>query len=171
MPLNTGSFTEFSILDNGDGDGVGDGVSSGGEDGGGVDGCDEGGGNVDGWDDGGGGVGIRPKPCLEMQSLKQDIIARQEVYEEVWCIKCKGQGHDKDHYPVFVNYVAVGGPMALLQEAAIRPSARITLWCCICQVAWKHTTDNFHLVQKLVHTLQQLFWNLCQSVGHDGHNF
>lgn len=45
---------EFSILNSGDGSGVGDGVSGGGEDGGGVDGRDE----------GGGSVGIHRNPCL-----------------------------------------------------------------------------------------------------------
>lgn len=54
MPLNTGSFTEFAILNSGGGSGVGDGVSGGGEDGGGVDGCDE----------SGGGVVIRGNPHL-----------------------------------------------------------------------------------------------------------
>lgn len=38
MPLNTCSFTEFTILNSGGGGGVGDQVSGGGKDGGGVDG-------------------------------------------------------------------------------------------------------------------------------------
>jgi len=44
--------------------------------------------------------------CLEMQSLKHDRTTQPEVHKEVWCIKCKGQGHDKDHCPVFANYLA-----------------------------------------------------------------
>ena len=54
---------------------------------------------------------------LEMQSLKQDKIAHLEVRNEVWCIKCKGQGHDKDHCLVFANYLAGGRPMPLRLEA------------------------------------------------------
>jgi len=54
MPLNIGSFTEFTILNNGGIGVVGDGVSGGGEDGGSVDGCDE----------GRGSVGIHENPCL-----------------------------------------------------------------------------------------------------------
>jgi len=54
---------------------------------------------------------------LEMQSLKQDRTARPEAHEEVWCIRCKGQGHDKDHFPVSANYLARGGPMPLRPEA------------------------------------------------------
>ena len=26
----------------------------------------------------------------------------------MWCIKCKGEEHDKDHCPVFANYLAGG---------------------------------------------------------------
>lgn len=54
MPLNAGSLMEFTILDSGGGGGVGDGVKSGGEDGG----------SVDGWDKGGGRVAIHENPCL-----------------------------------------------------------------------------------------------------------
>lgn len=35
--------------------------------------------------------------CLEMQSLKQDRTVWEEAHEEIWCLKCKGQRHDKDH--------------------------------------------------------------------------
>ena len=51
--------------------------------------------------------------CLEMQNLKKEKAPRSEAWEEVWCIKCKGQGHDKDHCPVLVNFVVMGGPTPL----------------------------------------------------------
>ena len=51
--------------------------------------------------------------CIEMQSLKQERTACPEGREEVWCVKCKGQGHDKDHCSVFVNYLTEGGLMPL----------------------------------------------------------
>jgi len=57
--------------------------------------------------------------CLEMQSLQQDMTTHPEACEEVWCIKCKGQGHDKDHYPVFANYLVGGGLMPLRLEAQV----------------------------------------------------
>jgi len=65
--------------------------------------------------------------CLEMQSLKQDRTAHPEAHEEVWCIKCKGHGHDKDQCPVFANYLAGGGPMPLRPEAQAGPSAALAL--------------------------------------------
>lgn len=86
--------------------------------------------------------------CLEMQGLKQDMKPWSEACEEVWCIKCKGQGHDKDHYLVFMNYLAEGGLMSLRLEAQARPSMVPTLWCAICQIGGKHTTYNCHLLQK-----------------------
>jgi len=69
------------------------------------------------------------------------------VCEEVWCIKCNGQGHDKDHYLVFVNYLAGGGLMLLRSEAQARPSTTPALWCAICQIGGKHATDNYHLLR------------------------
>lgn len=51
MPLNIGSFTEFTILNSGGGgSGVDEGVS--------------GGGGVDEWDEGGGSLRIHGNPCL-----------------------------------------------------------------------------------------------------------
>ena len=84
--------------------------------------------------------------CLEMQSLKQDKTTRPEARKEVGCIKCKGQGHDKDHCLVFANYLAGGRPTPLRPEAQAGPSAAPTLWCTICQIGGKHATDNYHLL-------------------------
>ena len=83
-----------------------------------------------------------------MHSLKQDRTTRPEVHDEVWCIKCKGQGHDKDHCPVFANYLMGGGPMPLIVEAQAGPSVVLALWCMIFQIGGKHATDKFHLLQE-----------------------
>jgi len=48
------------------------------------------------------------------------------VRKEVWCIKCKGKGHDKDHCSVFMNYLIGGGPMPLIPEAQVGPSVTPT---------------------------------------------
>lgn len=105
--------------------------------------------------------------CMEMQSLKQDRTPWPEAREEVWCIKFKGKGHDKDHCPVFANYLVGGGLMSLRPQAQARPSAASALWCAICQIGGKHTTDNCHMLQKYTQTSQQLFCNFCRTVGHD----
>lgn len=108
--------------------------------------------------------------CLEMQSLKQDIIVPLEVRKEIWCLKCKGRRHDKDHFSAFVNYTRGGGPIPLRPEAQAGLSTVPALWRAICQVVGKHTIDNCHLLQKFVQTPQQLFCNFSRSVGHDERN-
>ena len=60
--------------------------------------------------------------------------------------------------------------MPLRSEAQVGASAGPTLWCAIYQVAGKHATDNYHLLQKYVQSSQQLFCNFYKSVGHDEHN-
>ena len=108
--------------------------------------------------------------CLEFQSLKKNRVARPEVCEEVWCLKCKSQGHDKDHCPIFTNYVAGGGSMPLRSEAQAGPSTRPALWCAICQVVRKllqtflgtatpityvHKPRAFKSLKVLFHTLKE----------------
>jgi len=90
--------------------------------------------------------------CLEMKILKQDSALWLEACEEVWCIKCKGQGHDKDHCPMFTNYLEGGGPMPLRLEAQAGLSMAPALWCAICQIGGKHMMDNCHLLQKYTQT-------------------
>lgn len=89
---------------------------------------------------------------LEIQSLKQDRTTHPEAHEEVWCRKCKGQGHDKNHCLVFMNYLAGGGPMPLRPKAQAGPSMMPTLWCTICYIGGKHATNNCHLLQKYTKT-------------------
>lgn len=91
------------------------------------------------------------------------------MHKDVWCVKCKGQGHDKDHCLVFTNYLEGGGPISLRLEVQEGPSATPTLWCMICQVVGKHAIDNCHLLQKYTQNLQQLFCIFFRSVGHDEH--
>lgn len=62
--------------------------------------------------------------------------------------KMQGPGNDKDHCPVFANYLAGGGPIPLRPEAQVIPSATLALWCVICQIGWKNAADNNHLLQK-----------------------
>jgi len=86
--------------------------------------------------------------CLEMQSFKKDRTPRPKVREEVWCTKCKGQGHKKDHCLVFMNYLVGGGMIPLRLEAQAGPSKMTSLWCMVFKIGGKHTTDNCHLLQK-----------------------
>lgn len=76
--------------------------------------------------------------CLEKQSLKQDKTVQPEVCEEVWCLKCMRQGHDKDHCLVFANYITEGGMMPLRPKYQERSNMGLAL------LVGKHATDNSH---------------------------
>jgi len=83
-----------------------------------------------------------------MQSLKQDRIARPEVCDEVWCVKSKVQGHDKDHIEVLMNYLTGRGPIPLRPKAQEGPSVTPALWYAICQIGGNHAMNNCHMLQK-----------------------
>ena len=57
--------------------------------------------------------------------------------------------------------------MLLRLEAQAGPSVACSLWCAIFQIGGKHIIDDCHLLQKYTQNSQQLFYNLCRSVGHD----
>ena len=45
----------------------------------------------------------------------QDIKKGKKVREQVWCTKCMTVGHSKEHFPVYVQYMASGAPNPLPQ--------------------------------------------------------
>lgn len=94
---------------------------------------------------------------LELQDLKKD----KETKLEVWCKKCKEEGHYKDEFPVFKDYLASG----------VHNQLNPGLWCNICRERGQHHSDDCYLLQKYVQTLKQIFCNFCRSIGHDEKNF
>ena len=45
----------------------------------------------------------------------QDIKKGKQVREEVWCTKCRTEGHSKEHCPVYAEYMVSGAPNPLPQ--------------------------------------------------------
>ena len=43
----------------------------------------------------------------------QDINKGKEGQEDLWCTKCRTDGHTKDNCPTFMNYVVSGAPNPL----------------------------------------------------------
>jgi len=104
---------------------------------------------------------------MELQSQKTGKEALLEVCTEDWGIKCKDKGHDKDDYPIYQNYLIVGGHVPLKPKSIVGSSARVSLWCDIFQIARKHVTDHCHLLQKFIQTQQHFFCTFYKLVGHD----
>jgi len=55
----------------------------------------------------------------------QDMKKGKERMDDIWCIKCKTQGHDKDHCPLMQEYLGARAPNPLNQGAEV--------WCEICR--------------------------------------
>lgn len=85
----------------------------------------------------------------------------KEVREEVWCTRCKTEGHSREHCHVFAEYLASSAPNPLPQAQGP--------WCEICRVNG-HRPQDFPLLQKYVQTSKNLFCTFCKSVGHDDHH-
>lgn len=94
---------------------------------------------------------------MELQSLKIGKEAQPKVCVEVWCIKFKYKGHDKDHYPDYQNYLTRGGHVPLKPKNIAGPSAGVPLWCDVFQIDGKHATNYCHLQRNFVQTSQQFF--------------
>jgi len=60
---------------------------------------------------------------LQVEDMKKD--KEKEKREYIWCIKCKVEGHDKQHCPLFNEYLAYGAPNPLKQP--------ILPWCEVCR--------------------------------------
>jgi len=104
---------------------------------------------------------------MELQDLEKGKEAWSEMHSEVWCTKCKVEGHYKDQCPVYRNYVAAEGPNALKSEHSAGPSTGLSAWCSICQVVGHHPTNHCYLLHKYVQSSRKLFCNFCWSVEHD----
>ena len=91
----------------------------------------------------------------------QDIKKGKEVREEVWCTKCRTEGHSWEHCPVFVEYLSSGMPNPLPQVRGP--------WCEICRTNG-HRPQDFPLLQKYVQTPKNLFFTFCKFVGHVENN-
>jgi hypothetical protein len=69
-----------------------------------------------------------------------------EKWEQVWCTKCRTEGHHKDKCPTLAQYLETGSPN-------------------ICK-KWGHDPTECPLLQKYQSMLRNLFFNFCKSVGH-----
>jgi hypothetical protein len=50
---------------------------------------------------------------LQFEYMKKD--KGKDKIEDVWCVICISEGHDKEHCPLFHEYLASGAPIPLKQ--------------------------------------------------------
>ena len=63
--------------------------------------------------------------ALELHDTKKGKNGR----EEVWCTKCRTEGHDKEQCPVVRNYLNTGTP---------NPFNPTVLYCEVCRTTGQH---------------------------------
>jgi hypothetical protein len=92
---------------------------------------------------------------LQVKDMKKD--KGKDKREEIWCIICKSEGHDKEHCPLFHEYLA---------SRALIPLNQVTLpWCKKCRN--RHFPGECYYLQKYVQTPTNLYYTFCKSVGHN----
>jgi hypothetical protein len=60
---------------------------------------------------------------LQVEEMKKDKV--KEKREDIWCVRCRSEGHEKEHFPLFNEYLASGALMPLKQV--------ILPWCEVCR--------------------------------------
>jgi hypothetical protein len=92
---------------------------------------------------------------LQVEDMKKD--KRKDKSDEIWCIICKLEGHDKEHCPLFHEYLAFG-PLSPLKQVTLP-------WCEVCRN--KHHPDECYYMQKYVQKPTNIYYTFCKYVGHD----
>jgi hypothetical protein len=82
---------------------------------------------------------------LQVKDMKKD--KGKDKREDIWYIRCKSEGHDKEHCPLFHEYFASG---------ALSPLKQVTLpWCEVCRN--RHHPGECYYMKKYVQTPTNLF--------------
>ena len=63
--------------------------------------------------------------ALELRDMKKGKVIR----EEIWCTRCRTEGHDKEQCPVVRNYLNTGAP---------NPFNPQVLYCELCRTTGQH---------------------------------
>jgi hypothetical protein len=92
---------------------------------------------------------------LQVEDMKRDKGKYKR--EDIWFIRCKSEGHDKEHCPLFHEYLASG---------ALSPLKQVTLpWCEVCRN--RHRLGECYYLQKHVQTPANMYFTFCKLVWHD----
>jgi hypothetical protein len=92
---------------------------------------------------------------LQVEDMKKD--KGKDKREDIWCVRCRPEGHDKEHYPLFHDYFSSGAP---------NPLKQVNLpWCKVCKN--RHCPGECYYMKKYVQTPTNLYCTFCKSVGHD----
>jgi hypothetical protein len=100
------------------------------------------------------------KEDLKNLTLQLNQKESREKRETMWCTMCRSEGHHKNEFLTFVQYLGVGIPNTLPTRGP---------WCEIFKTH-EHDPYNFPMMQKYKIELKNTSCNFCKSVGHEDKN-
>jgi hypothetical protein len=86
----------------------------------------------------------------------EELTKGKDKREQVWCTKCRTEGHHKDKFPSFTYYLATKAPNPLPGRGYYE----------ICK-KWGHHPTEFLLLQKYQSTPRNLFCKFFKPIGHE----
>jgi hypothetical protein len=92
---------------------------------------------------------------LQVEDIKKD--KGKDKREDIWCVRCRLEGHDKEHYLVFHEYLALGAS-SLLKQVTFP-------WNEVC-INRYHPSECYYM-QKYVQTPAKVYCTFSKSIGHD----
>ena len=87
-----------------------------------------------------------------------DIKKGKEIQEEVWCTRCRTEGHYKDSCPTLFNYLASGASNPINSQGIP--------WCQIFHMRGHQSEECLYLV-KIVSAPSKLYYKFFRSMGHE----
>ena len=92
--------------------------------------------------------------ALELRDMKKGKASG----EEVWCTRCRTEGHYKEQCPAVRNFLNSGAPNLF------NPSV---LYCEICRTTGQDQPQDCYLLQQYVQVPKNPYCNFCKSVVHN----
>ncbi len=87
-----------------------------------------------------------------------DIKKGKSIREEVWCTRCKEEGHDKEQCLALRNYLNTGAPS---------PFNNNVLYYEICRTTGQHRIEDFYLLKRYVQVAKNPYCKFCNFMGHN----
>ncbi len=91
---------------------------------------------------------------LELRDMRKGKV----FHEEVWCTRCKTEGHDKEQCPALRNYLNTGAPS---------PFNNNVLYYEIYRKTGQHRPRDFYFLQRYVQVAKNFYCKFCKSMGHN----
>ena len=95
-----------------------------------------------------------PEMDLELHDMKK----QKYIHEEVWCTRCRTEGHDKEQCLALRNFLNTGAP---------NPFNPNVLYCEICRPTGQHRPEDYYLLHRYIQVPKNPYCKFYKSAGHN----